>query len=340
MTALGVDEHGAAVGLLDQKWWARTGKPKSKKDKRKTYGTKHRELETRYWLESLEDASERLERNAPGVAAWYQLDRGADCWPVLSLAVERQMLLTVRSAQDRRLIDQGGQRRYLRQTLKGQPILGQFELELPARSGRPARCATITLQACTVSVLARVGTHKWRAITMNAVLAQERGRAKDPLCWVLLTTAPVDTFDRSRAVVDAYTLRWRVEEFHRAWKRGLCRVEESQLQTRSAIVKWATVLAAVATRALRVAKLLRTAPDTPASVEFTKYEIAATFALARRKHDARQPHTLKEVVDLIADLGGFANKYSGGLPGPTVLGRGLQKIQVIALALQNIEEMR
>ena len=27
-----------------------------------------------------------------------------------------------------------------------------------------------------------------------------------------------------RAVVDGYALRWKIEEFHRTWKRGRCRV--------------------------------------------------------------------------------------------------------------------
>jgi hypothetical protein len=118
-------------------------------------------------------------------------------------------------------------------------------------------------------------------------------------------------FGEARAVVRGYTLRWRIEEFHRAWKRGLCRVEDTQLQSRGAIIKWASILAGVAARALRVAQLLRTKPDVPASQEFTEYEIAATFALAKKKLDRRRKLSFKEVAAMIADIGGFANKYSG-----------------------------
>ena len=175
------------------------------------------------------------------------------------------------------------------------------------------------------------------------MLAEEVGyKGKDPIRWVLLTTAPIKTFAEARAVVFGYAMRWRIEDFHRAWKRGLCNVEDSQLQSRSAIVKWATILAAVATRALRVANLIRTTPDIPATDEFTEFEIDAAFLYAKKKRDRRRKLVLSEVVDIIADIGGFAHKYSKthNLPGPTVLARGLERIRIVAIALQNMADLR
>lgn len=339
MSALGVDEQGAAVGLLDQRWWAQSGKPQPKRGK--SYGAKYRERETRFWLEALESVSTRLGEHTPSVEPWYQLDRGADCWPVLNHAVEHELLITVRSSHDRRLVDRRGRRRYLRETLKKQPVLGHFEVELPEQPDRPARVARVALRSARVIILARIAGKKWRPIEMNAVLAEETDyRGKDRLRWVLLTTAAVSTFAEARAVVHGYTLRWRIEEFHRAWKRGCCRVEESQLQSRAALIKWATILAAVAARALRIAQILRTTPDIPAKDEFTDYEIAATFAVAKKRLDGQRSYTFKEIVDIIADIGGFAHKYSGGKPGPTVLGRGLERVLSVAAALKNLDEMR
>jgi hypothetical protein len=341
MSALGVDDQGATIGLLAQKWWAQPEKPQGKKKPRqKCFGDRYLERETRYWLDAIEDVSQRLSENAPDARPWFQLDRGADCWPVLIKAVGQRLLFTVRSNHDRRLQDERGKRVYLRQKLKKQPILGHYQVEVPARPGRGARSARLALRACQVVIWARVASKKWRPIVINAVLAEEVDyRGKDRLRWTLLTTAPVASFEQARAVVHGYTLRWRVEEFHRAWKRGLCRVEETQLQSRSAIVKWATILASVAARALRLAQLVRTSPDIPARDEFTDYEITAAFVLAKRKLDRRRRLTLKDLTDIIADLGGFANKYSGGRPGPTVLGRGLEKVLVVAEALRNLDQM-
>lgn len=338
MTALAVDDEGTAVGVLDQRWWAQSEKPK--KDRRKCFGTRYLEKETRYWLETIGAAEQRLEEHAPDTQAWFQLDRGADCWPVLQLAVQKKLLLTVRSCHDRRLEDQQGRRIYLRDTLRRQPVLGHYEIDMPERPDRPARVARVSLRACRVVVSARVGSKTRRSIVLNAVMAEEATRrSKNKLCWVLLTTASVSNFGEAQAVVHGYTLRWRVEEFHRAWKRGLCRVEDNQLQSRGAIIKWASILAGVAARALRIAQLLRTKPDVAASHEFTEYEIDATFALAKKKRDRRRKLSFKEVADMIADIGGFANKYSGR-PGPTVIGRGLERVTIIALALKNMDDLR
>jgi Transposase DDE domain len=322
-----------------QTWWAQAEKTATKKPG-KCFGDRYLERETRYWLDAVEDVSRRLSEHAPGAQPWFQLDRGADCWPVLARATEKGVLLTVRSSHDRRLEDQRGKRIYLRQTLEKQPVLGNYQLELPARTGRPARSARMALRSCKVVIQARVASKKWRLITVNAVLAKEVGhRGKDRLRWLLLTTAPVTGFEQARAVVHGYTLRWRVEEFHRAWKKGLCHVEDTQLQSLNAIVKWATILGAVAARAIRIAQLVRTEPDIPASDEFTDYEIAAVYALKKLKWDRRRRPSFKEIVDIIADLGGFTHKYSGGKPGPTVLGRGLAIVQIAAQTLQNIDEM-
>jgi hypothetical protein len=337
MSALGVDAKGATIGLLAQRWWIRPRKGA----KKPRFSNSHLQKETRYWLDALDDVSRRLAEQASGVKPWFQLDRGADCWPVLAQATEQNLLLTVRAAYDRRLEDIRGKNVYLRQTLKKQPILGHYQLEVPARRDREARSARIALRACKVVISARVSWDRWRPIAINAVFVEEIGyRGKDRIGWILLTTAPVVSFEQARAVVRGYSLRWRVEEFHRAWKRGLCNVEDTQLHSRSAIVKWATILAAVAARAIRIAQLLRTTPDIPASDEFTNYEIAATYALSKRKWDRRRRPSFKEIVDVIADLGGFANKYSGGRPGPTVLGRGLAQVQIAAEAIKNFEKMR
>ena len=343
MSALAVDERGAALGLLDQQWWARPEQPRRKRGERgsKCLGKKYLERETRYWLQALGDAQHRLETHGDRCRPWYQLDRGADCWPVFEFAIQEKLLITVRATHNRRLVDEDGGTSYLRETLKKQPVLGHYTIELPARPDRPARTARIALRSCKVTISARVGSKRRQTFVLNAVLAEEVGRRTgDRLRWVLLTTAPVTTFEQARAVVYGYTLRWRVEEFHRAWKRGLCRVEDTQLQSRSALIKWATILGAVAARALRLAQILRTTPDIPALDEFTEYEIDAAYILAKKKRDRRRVVRFAELVELIADLGGFAHKYSGSKPGPTVLGRGLERVKILALGLKNMDEMR
>ena len=341
MTALAVDERGTAVGLLDQRWWARDQPLIQRKGKAlKCIGTRYKDRETRHWLDTLADCDDRLRESAPDAQAWYQLDRGADCWPIFQLALERDLLITIRATHNRRLLGPNGENLRLWRELRRQPVLVRYQVLVP-RLGRPPRIAEIALRSCRVDIHARVGSKRRQVFTLNVVMAEEQGRRQgDRICWVLLTTHPVDTRDDARAVVQGYALRWRIEDFHRAWKRGVCNVEKSQLRGRNAIIKWATLLGTVAARALRLAHLLRTAPDIPASTEFSSYEIEACYILSKRKRDRRKTISLGDAISMIAELGGFANKYSGKPPGPTVIGRGLEAILTMARGLQNMDEMR
>lgn len=342
MSALAVDANGAAVGLLDQRWWAREEPPKPRHGERmKCRSYNFSERETRFWLEALTNAEKRLNDAAPGTAAWYQLDRGADCWPLIRLAVDENLLVTIRAVHDRRIVRNDGRVAYLHATMRRQPILGEYDLELPERPGQKARRARICLRACTVVINSKITRYQRGVFELNAVLAEEVGRRKGRgLRWLLLTTHPVDTFQDALAVVRGYTMRWRVEEFHRAWKRGLCNVEDNQLRSRNAIIKWATVLATVAARAVRLAYLIRKSPDLPASSEFTEYEIDAAFILLKRDRGRRKKIAVGEVIEMIGEIGGFAHKYVGRHAGPSVIGRGLERVQILAMGLKNMSEMR
>ena len=205
--------------------------------------------------------------------------------------------------------------RYLHSTLRRQPISGRISVWTSLSVGivllvvLESRCVRAPSRSTPDSTVNYRRIH----IRLNAVLAEEIGfRRGDHVRWLLLTTHPIESFKHALSVVRGYTMRWRIEEFHRAWKRGLCNVETRQLHRRNAIIKWATVLATVAARAVRLAYLLRSSPEQPASTEFTEYEIDAAFILTKLKRDRRKQVTLRQVIDMIAEIGGFAHKYSGG----------------------------
>lgn len=60
-----------------------------------------------------------------------------------------------------------------------------------------------------------------------------------------------------------------------------CNVEGTLLGDRDHIIRWATILASVAIRILRMTYLARTQPETPADIEFSREEIDATIFLRR-----------------------------------------------------------
>src|SRR5262249_12128853 len=128
-------------------------------------------------------------------------------------------------------------------------------------------------------------TSKAFPLRVRVVWVHEQGttpHGEKPLDWMLLTNAPIDTDHEARDIVLAYSMRWRIEEFHRTWKSGACNVELTQLRSRNAVIRWATILAVVATRIERLKRLARTQPEIPATEELTPTEIEVLLALKRR----------------------------------------------------------
>ena len=337
LTALALTEEGVPLGVLDQTWWARFERSPVKRHFRRKLESK----ETRFWLETLKSARARIEQFAPKTQAVFVLDRGFDSWRILQTTRTDQVSLVVRAAYNRRIV--AGRRtspQYLVEALRSQPKLGRYDVEVPARGGHPARTARMHVQAKRVTLELRLTPKRREHLEINAVLAREvRGPEGRALSWMLLTTEPISTFAEVVRVVHTYTLRWRIEDVHRAWKRGGCNVEDTQLRSQEGIIKWATIHCAVAARAVRLAKLARERPDAPASEEFAQTEIDAAIILRKRTKFRRgDVPSLAETVRLIADIGGYTGKSSGGPPGPTVIARGLERIAIAAEVLESVQK--
>jgi hypothetical protein len=339
LTALAVDRDGAPVGALGVHFWAR------KERSRRNYRKLHRSLEgeTAHVVNFLTHLDDLRLQDAPDLDVWYQFDRGFDAWPVFQLAKERKLSLTVRSSSERQLTRQAGRpQRYLKSTIRRAPVMHTYLLDVPPRPGRCGRVAVLDVRVARVSLALGVARDQREPVEVTAVSVKETGYAgADGLHWLLLTTVPVVDSTSADDVIDGYARRWRIEDLHRAWKNGWCRVEQTQLRSRDALVRWATIHLAVAARATRLTHLARTEPSKASSTEFSRDEIDAVLLLKKKRAKYRmgEDPPLGDLVRLIADLGGYTGKSSGGPPGATVIGRGLDKIASLAEGLRLLREL-
>lgn len=336
ISALAVGANGVAIGLLAQTWWARpeVAARTLKQCKRDRMKKKPREKETGHWLDTIERSAERLEE--AGALGWFQLDREGDAWPMLFSLSESGHWFTVRASWDRRLADPG-RKKYLRERMAQTTPLGSYELDVPARWNRAPRKAHMVIHAAEVILLLRekMNGKKPRPFSVRVVWTHEEGTTppgESPLNWMLLTNAPIDSLEAARTVVDGYAMRWRIEEFHRTWKSGACEVERTQLRSRDAVIRWATMLAVVAARIERLKRLGREQPDRPASDELSAVEIEVLVVLKReiKKRTEVIPDgvpTMAQATLWLADLGGYTGKSSGGPPGSITIGRGLERLK-------------
>ena len=159
------------------------------------------------------------------------------------------------------------------------PIRGRKAPFAASRPSSARRCSVTRISTCPrvpderlVSPCSKCERRAWpielslsrqtrEPLEITAVLAREVGRSGDRLDWLLLTTDHVRSLDDAHRVLDGYAMRWRIEELHRAWKSGWCNVEKTQLRSREALCKWATLHLAVAARAIHLSRRARTEPD-------------------------------------------------------------------------------
>ncbi len=341
VNSLAVSPDGVPLGLLSQQYWTRlVGKRKLVESRRKR---PPEEKETGHWLAALSQSQARLASVSTECLPWFQLDRGADAWPVHLFAQKLDGYLTVRASWNRRLWRAPREpQRYLWGHVEEQTPMGTHLLHIPREPGRPARQALLTVRATPVELdLVDHQKQRHHKTPLWAVLAHEDQPPPgiEAVRWLLLTTHPVHSKDDALRVLGGYTQRWRVEEFHRTWKSGACQIERTQLRSKENILRWAVLLSSVAVRVERLAKLSRTQPDLPATTELDEAEIeAARLSTQRKPSKAGQVPTIGEVTLWIAELGGYTGKSSGGPPGIIVLTRGLQRIELLAVHLRRTAE--
>jgi len=341
MTGIGISPDGTPLGILGQVYWTRERTGPRKKDSRNQRGVEDKE--TKHWLTVMNQAQPAIEVGAPGTRLWFQEDRGADAWPILRTVEEAKHWITVRASWDRRLVTSDPQQRYLWETMETADLRGAYTIEVPGSTDgkRSARTARLVVRAAKVTLdLIAKPSERHLPTQIWAVWVCEHGSTpvgEEPIEWMLLTNYPVLDFTDAKLVIRGYTERWRIEQFHRTWKSGACKVEDTQLGDRDHIVTWVSVLASVAMRILRMTYFARHRPDEPAEVELTRNEIDAAILVSETKKFRRGAKlTIAQAVQLIAQCGGYVGKSSGGPPGALVIARGLSHIQTVAKLLEKM----
>jgi hypothetical protein len=345
MDAIAVSPDGVPLGCCWLRWWTRSV---NGPDPIRYYNRPLEERETYHWLQTIASVDARLRDHAPRTRAWFQLDREGDAWPVLCALSRTKHAFTIRSRDNRRVLD-GTRRGLLRPWLRRARSVGSFFLEVSAGRHRRARSACLEVRARRVVLDLRdprTGHHT--ELPVNAVWVHERHttpRGEQPLHWILLTSEPIDTLEQCRKVIFGYSQRWRVEDFHKTWKTGVCDVEATQLRRPDHVIRWATLLAAVAIRVERIKHLARERPELPASVELSDAEIRALILMKRKykKKTETIPDSMPTIADAalwLAEMGGYTGKSSGGPPGSITLARGLERVRIAAEAIELFEESR
>ena len=312
------------VGLADQIYHVRQRRPADEK-KGYAYGRLSRLRESDLW-----SAMGRRLGAAPDGVRWERVcDRGADIYEFIAACAALRHGFVIRAAQDRAVAGGG----HLFAAAARAPAPGHCELGLRARPGQKARTARLTVAATRVELRAptlRSAQQKAQLpamIALSVVRVFEPGppaEAKKPLEWVLLTAAPIETFEQALEVAVKYSARWLIEEFHQALKTGLG-AERLQLEKAERLFAAIAIMSLVALRLIDLREAVRIEPEAPAAQSGL-----APLELAVLRVKLKRPiKTVREAALAVGRLGGHMNRKGDGLPGWHTLWVGMKKLHDI-----------
>ena len=327
-TAQAFTPAGLPLGLLDIEAWARDpaefGKSKDCNNK------PIEEKESFKWPRALTPIAAAAAL-CPGTRVIATADREADFFEYLDDARVKGVETIVRAkVKNRALADNDVQKLWPHMLLKAKA--GTVELAVPRRRGQPARVALLTLRFDTVTLKPPAGKKHLSNIETTVVLAREQTPppgVKQPLEWMLLTSAPVAGLADAIERIRWYAGRWGIEVFHRILKSG-CQIEDRQLGAADRLEACLAIDAVVAWRIHHLTWLGRATPDLPCDTVLDDDLWKGVIVFKTGKPPPAKPPGLKDMIREIASLGGFLGRKADGEPGSETLWRGLQRANDIA----------
>jgi hypothetical protein len=279
-SSLAVGEQGLPLGVLRTEIYASHFGAKDKAQNRPI-----EEKESYRWLRTIEDLAE-ISQWVPQTQLIAVGDRESDLFELFDYRRRkaRNIHLLVRAHYNRCLEDGSAK---LFDHLGALPVMGEAQIEVPRqreKKGKPSKPGQIALPARKAGVELR-----WGKVTVAAPLtAQTRHlpaaelysllivephppKGAKALRWVLLTTVPIDSCKQALRCLRWYTLRWRIEEWHRVLKSG-CRIESHQHHSAEKLARAIAIDAVIAWRVMLLTLLGREVPEIPCKMIFAPWE--------------------------------------------------------------------
>ena len=352
VSTLAVSTDGGIIGVLRQHWYTRPqAPPKESRAHRQA-----RWCESDVWQDAINALGDwgKGEQGASHRCI-HVFDRGGDCYSALAACLAQNQGFLIRANHDRLLQDHPSVR--LWDHMASMPVACVQSVKVsahravPKRDLRVQREAAVSVRFARVTFGPPVNDPRFTAappVTVHVVYAREdappAGDGVVPIDWMLLTSEPVESTQDALRMIEWYSRRWLIEEFHRVEKEG-CRLEDAQLDDAKDIKRLAAVTAVVAVRMLQLRDLAESvvapssakgSPPAPADDPAVLRAFAprtlvrVVAALSKVKPEILTPRKFWEGI---AKRGGWLGRKSDGRPGWKAVWLGWHDVQLIALGL-------
>ena len=325
---LAFTEDGTPLGILDAQCWARDPQKRGKSRHRKELPLEQKE--SAKWLHSFSQVA-ALQKLCPDTTLVSIGDRESDIFE-LFLAATREpagpkLLVRAEKTRNRKVEQQ-----HLWEYMAAREMAGALKIHIPRRGSNKARDTWVEIRFAEVTLSPPKKSSFSTPVKVWAVYVTEKETEEGikPVEWMLLTTAPVETFADAQKRVEWYSSRWGIEVYHRTLKSG-CRIKDRQLGTADRLEACLGVDMVVAWRIYHLTMLGREIPDLPCTVFFNDVEWKALCVYVNKNPILPpQPPSLKEAICMVAGMGGYLGRKSDGPPGTQTMWRGLQRLETAA----------
>lgn len=310
------------IGLIEQTHWCRELGSFGKKHQCKKRA--YKDKESYKWEQASIQTAKRLgEAMARTISV---CDREADLYEYLNYKLQQGQRFVVRAKVDRVIAES---KLGLFTTLKNESIeMCCYTVQIPQRGGRSARTAKLSLRSASLTLMPpAVSSKDAMPLSVKVVLAEEMNASSEvePLRWVLLTTQAVTSAEETLAVVHYYECRWRIEDYHKAWKSGVG-VERQRFQSADNLERMIAITAFLAVRLLQLREN-QSQPDIPCDTVLSEDEWKVLWISTQRCQPPPSAPSARWAYLALAKLGGFTDTKRTGRPGWDALWHGWFRLQ-------------
>lgn len=254
-------------------------------------------------------------------------DRESDIYEEFIDIPDQKTDVLIRSKENRRLY---GSDKKLYEFLDGLPLSGSISVNIRSAKHRQQRQATFNVKYTKVCILKPIRAGQNRDlpsfIELNAIEVKETPssvpKGEKPICWVLLTTKPVNDLAEALGLIKYYALRWQIELVFGTLKSKGLNIEGSQLETGKALksICVMSLITALKINQLRLAHNNNSNPKaeivfTPLQTELLKVLLVGLEGKTEKQKNPHPCESLKWAAWVIARLGGWKGYSSESPPG-------------------------
>ncbi len=286
-----VAPSGLPLGVLKAQCIA--PKAKSPNDKRKPSQIPIEEKKTFVWIEHHRDLV-AIAKTMPQTQIVNVCDREADFFELFDEHRQSPSVdLLIRAQHNRKI---GEEPFKLFSAVRQSPVQSRVRVTVPkqsarskkskqkAKAARPGRLAELALRHIEIQLPAPDSCRDKNPIDISLVHAVEENPPPNTKAveWFLLTTIKIETAADIEQCMRWYTLRWRIEDWHRVLKSG-CRIGDLAHESAERLRRAIGINLVIAWRIMLMTLLGRETPELPAEILFSDVELRTLRAYAKKK---------------------------------------------------------